>query len=162
VSHPDFHVVIPYFVNFAITIGLLVMMVRKPLRRYVYQRHSHMKDSVEAAARAHEQALARNGAAKAALSAAGAEEQSLAATERKQAEQEKGEILEKARQEAERLAREAERMAANEQDEALEKVKAQFLNSVVQGAEQKLKQGLKKDDHLAIIKRAQNSIEVEA
>lgn len=157
-----FQEVFPYFVNFSITIVILVFMLRQPLRRYVYQRHERMKDAVESAARAHEKAIRRSEAAKGALHAAGAEEQKLTASERAQAENEKAEIIQKSRAEAERLGKEADRLAAAEREEAFEKVKTEFLNSVIQGTEQKLKQGLKKDDHIAIIKRAQNSIEVEA
>jgi F0F1-type ATP synthase membrane subunit b/b' len=152
--------VFPYFVNFGITIGLLVYFSRDSMRRYVYQRHERMKDAVESAAIAHQKAVSRADAAKRAIAAASAEEESLVARERSQAELEKAEILQKSKAEAERLAREADRLADVERDEAFAKVKEQFLNFVVQGTEQHLKQSLKKDDHSAILKRAQNNIEV--
>lgn len=157
-----FQQVFPYFVNFTITVVLLVVMLRKPLRVYVYQRRERMKDAVESAARAHQKALARSEAAKAAITHADAEEKKMAAHERSQVELERNEILQKSKAEAARLEQEAERLAAAEREEAFEKVKEQFLAAVVQGTEQELKRGLKKDDHIAIIKRAQNSIEVEA
>lgn len=155
---PVFQEVFPYFVNFTITLVLIVVMARKPLRRYVYQRHERMKDAVESAAKAHAKALARSEAAKRAISALSAEEQSMVARERTQAEQEKSEILQKSRAEAERVLREADRLAAVERDEAFAKVKEQFIDLVVQGTEQHLKQSLKKDDHSAIVKQAQHSI----
>jgi F0F1-type ATP synthase membrane subunit b/b' len=162
VENHIFKEVFPYFVNFAITIALLIFMSRKAIRRYVYQRHERMKDAVESAARAHQKALARIEAAKTNVAGIAAEEQRLSAAERAMVEQEKSEILEKSRAEAARQAQEADRLASAERDEAFEKVKEQFLAAVVQGTEQKLKQNLKKDDHSAIIKRAQNSIEVGA
>lgn len=157
-----FREVFPYFVNFTITIILLVFMTRKSLRRYVYQRHERMKDAVESAAIAHQKALARIEAAKKSVAGADSEEQKMSSSERVQAEQEKVEILQKSRAEADRLLAEADRLAASEREEAFDRVKEQFLDAVVQGTEQKLKQNLKKDDHSAIIKRAQNSIEVGA
>ncbi|MGE3261414.1 MAG: hypothetical protein AB7K68_06525 [Bacteriovoracia bacterium] len=157
-----FREVFPYLVNFTITIILLVFMTRKSLRRYVYQRHERMKDAVESAAIAHQKALARIEAAKKSVAAADSEEQKMSSSERGQAEQEKAEILLKSKAEAARLLSDADRLAASEREDAFEKVKEQFLDAVVQGAEQKLKQNLKKDDHSAIIKRAQNSIEVGA
>lgn len=161
-ENPIFKGVFPYFINFTITIALLVFFTRKALRRYVYQRHERMKDAVESAARAHQKALARIEAAKASIAGMAAEEQSLVSAERSQVEQEKKEILEKSRAEAARQSQESDRLAASEREEAFEKVKEQFLSAVVQGTEQKLKANLKKDDHSAIIKRAQNSIEVGA
>ncbi|MGZ3693361.1 MAG: F0F1 ATP synthase subunit B family protein [Bdellovibrionota bacterium] len=157
-----FKEVFPYFVNFTITIVLLVFMTRKSLRRYVYQRHERMKDAVESAAIAHQKALARIEAAKKAIDGAALEEQKLSANERLQVEQEKNEILQKSRDEATRQTKEAERLASAEREEAFDKVKEQFVAAVVSGTEQKLKQNLKKDDHSAIIKRAQASIEVGA
>jgi F0F1-type ATP synthase membrane subunit b/b' len=162
VENHIFKEVFPYFVNFSITIALLVFMTRKSLRRYVYQRHERMKDAVESAAIAHQKALARIEAAKKAIAGADTEEQRLSAAERAMVEQEKNEILQKSRAEATRQAQESDRLASAEREEAFEKVKAQFLAAVVQGTEQKLKANLKKDDHSAIIKRAQNSIEVGA
>jgi F0F1-type ATP synthase membrane subunit b/b' len=160
VDESVFAQVFPYFVNFSITVALLVLTLRKPFRRYVYQRHERMKDAVDAAAIAHQKALARSEAAKKALGALAAEERDLSARETNQAEQEKNEILLRSRAEAERMGQEADRLANAEREAAFDKVKDQFLGLVVQGAEKRLSQDLKKDDHQAILKRAQNSIEV--
>ena len=157
---PIFNEVFPYFVNFSITVALIVLMARKPLRRYVYQRHERMKDAIDAAAIAHQKAVARSEAAKRAIAASATEEQRLVTQERAQAEQEKREILEKAKTEAARTLEEADRLAAVEREEAFDKVKEQFLDQVVADAEKRLKQDLKRDDHRAILQRAQNSIEV--
>ena len=156
----EFVLLIPYFVNFAIVVALLVFMTRKPLRKFVYQRHERMRDAVESAAIAHHNALTRADAAKAALAAVGAEESAVLRRESAGAEQEKKEILEKAGSEVLRVTREAERLAGLEQEEAADRVKGQFLDLVVHETEENLKRGLKKDDHSAILKRAQNSIEV--
>ena len=45
-------------------------------------------------------------------------------------------------------------------EEATDRVKGAFLDLVVHATENSLRSGLKKDDHSAILKRAQNSIEV--
>ena len=76
------------------------------------------------------------------------------------AEGEKKEILEKAQVESQRISTEAERLAGVEQEEAAERVKGAFLDLVVRETEGGLKRGLKKEDHSAIVKRAQTSIEV--
>lgn len=152
--------VAPYAANFSIVVVMLAVMLRKPLRKFLYQRHERMKDAVESAAIAHAKALSRAGAAKLAVEKVGAEEAALLGRERAQAEVEKKEILVKADLEAKRVIEEAGRLAQVEQEEASDRVKDNFLGLIVAEAESRLKQGLKKDDHSAILKRAQNSIEV--
>jgi hypothetical protein len=119
-----------------------------------------MKDAVESAAIAHKKAADRHAAAQAALARIGEEENALLSRERSQTEQEKKEILEKALQESGRLREEAERLSIVEQEEALDRVKEQFLELVVKETEESLKRGLKQADHHEIFRRAQNSIEL--
>lgn len=157
---PEFRELIPYFVNFSIVVALLFVMGRKPLRKFVYQRHERMRDAFEAAAIAHKKAAARADSAARALKGLSAEEGALLRAESESLEREKREILDKAQAEAARVLKEAERLAAVEQDEASDRVKGQFLSLVIRETEDTLKRSLKKDDHSAILKRAQNSIEV--
>ncbi len=157
---PELRALVPYFINFSIVAALLYMMLRKPLRKYVYQRHERMRDAIEAAAIAHRKAASRAEGARRMIGGLAAEEVSLLSREAAGAEQEKKEILEKGRAEAQRVLKEADRLAAVEQEEASERVKGQFLDLVIAETESTLKRSLKKDDHSAILKRAQNSIEV--
>jgi F-type H+-transporting ATPase subunit b len=157
---PEFREIIPYAVNFAIVVALLFVMVRKPLRKHMYQRHERMRDSFESAAVAHKKAAARAEEAARKLAGLSGEEQGVLRRESSLAEQEKKEILEKAQAESQRILKEADRLASVEQDEASERVKEQFLDLVIHETEENLKRSLKKDDHSAILKRAQNSIEV--
>ncbi len=156
----EFQPLIPYFINFGIVLALVVFMARKPLRKYVYQRHERMRDSFEAAAIAHKKAADRAEGARRSVAELANEERVLLQRESASAEQEKREILEKAQAEVQRVTRDAERLAGVEQDEAADRVKGQFLDLVVRETEESLKRGLRRDDHSAILKRAQNSIEV--
>ncbi len=152
--------VIPYAVNFSVVVAFLAVVLRKPLKKYIYQRHEHMKDAVESATLAYRKAGDRHASAKSALERIAEEERGYLAKERLQNEREKKEILEKAKAEAQRLLREADRLSGVEQDEASERVKQQFLDLVVKETEESLRKGLKQADHSAIFKRAQTSIEV--
>ncbi len=156
----EFEPLIPYAINFSIVIVLCVIMFRKPLQKFVYQRHERMRDAVESAAIAHQKASARAEAAKRSLAGISAEERTILSKEAAGADLEKKEILAKAQAEAQRVGREAERLANVEQEEATDRVKGAFLDLVVHATENSLRSGLKKDDHSAILKRAQNSIEV--
>jgi F0F1-type ATP synthase membrane subunit b/b' len=152
--------VIPYAVNFGAVVVILGAVLRKPTRKFIYQRHERMKDAIESAAIAHRKADDRARAARKAVEGLAAETSSLAERERRSAEAERAEIAEKAEREAERLAKESDRLAQAEQEESSERVKEEFLAEVVSAAEESLRRGLKRDDHSAILKNAQKSIEV--
>lgn len=156
----EFEALVPYFVNFSLVVMVLVFAGRKPLRKFIYQRHERMRDLVESAAIAHKNASARERVAREALVGVLKEEAGLLLRESELAEQERREILEKAGVEVKRINGETERLVGVEQDEAVERVRERFLALVVQEAEDGLRKGLKRDDHSAILKRAQNSIEV--
>jgi len=157
---PEFRELVPYFVNFTIVAILIYFMGRKPLRKFVYQRHERMRDAFEAAAIAHKKAALRAEGAALSLRGLPGEERVLLEREAASSEQEKKEILEKAQSESARILREAEHLASVEQEEASDRVKGQFLDMVIRETEDTLKRSLKKDDHSAILRRAQNSIEV--
>ena len=156
----EIRALLPYFINFALVVLALYFMLRKPLRKFIYQRHERMRDALESAAIAHKKAVERAQIARKAMAAIAEEEKSLLQNEAGAAEDEKREILAKAQAEALRVAREADRLAHVEQDDASERVKSQFLDLVVRETENRLRDGLKRDDHNAILKRAKNSIEV--
>ncbi len=152
--------VIPYAANFGIVVVMLGAILRKPARKFLYQRHERMKDAVESAAVAHRKAMERAESARNSMARVAQEEAAILARESRHAEEERVEILQKADHEVQRVLQEAERLAKVEQEEASDRVKDEFLKLVVEQTENNLRQGLKKDDHSAILKRAQNSIEV--
>jgi F0F1-type ATP synthase membrane subunit b/b' len=152
--------VVPYAVNFSVVVVILAAVLRKPTRKFIYQRHERMKDAVESAAIAHRKAEDRVKAARQAMERVKQEEAALLQREASHSEAEKAIILEKTKQETQRLSLEADRLAQVEQEEASDRVKGQFLELVVKEAEESLRRGLKKDDHSALLKNAQKSIEV--
>ena len=154
--------VIPYAINFSLVVVLLAVVARKPVKKFLYQRHERMKDFLEDSARVHARASKRNQEATHKLAQLSAETQTMIAREISAAKAEAAEMLVKAKEEAERVAKEAQRLADAEASDSQEQVKSIFVDLVISQAEGSLKAGLKKDDHSAIIKRAQNSIEVIA
>lgn len=152
--------VVPYAVNFGVVVVILAAVLRKPTRKFIYQRHERMKDAVESAAIAHRKAEDRVSAARRAMEQVVREESALLQREAGYSEAERAVILEKTKQETQRLALEADRLAQVEQEDASDRVRGQFLELVVKEAEENLRRGLKKDDHSALLKSAQKSIEV--
>lgn len=155
-----FQQIVPYAVNFSIVVVLLVFIARNPLKKYLYQRHERMRDFLEDSARVHAKSLERNKAVSAQLSSAEREMGRIVEREIAQAKQEAQEHVQKSHEEVERIEKEAQRLADTEGSESEGRVKSVFVDLVISQTEAALRQELKKDDHSAIIKRAQNSIEV--
>lgn len=151
---------LPYFVNFSIVVVFLFYVTKKPLKKFLYQRHERMKDEFEAAARAHKRAQERNMVATSAARGVSGQELRVLDDERRGAQEEARELLQRSQQESARIIAEADRLARVEQEEASDRVREIFLDMVVVAAEESLRRGLKRDDHAALLKRAQNSIEV--
>ncbi len=154
------HGMLPYAVNFSIVVTLVVVGARKPLKKFVFQRHGRIKDFVEDSARAHKRAVERAESAKRALSQLDVESRRIKDAELDSAKREAAEILSKAEDEAARVRKEAEMIMAAESTDQDEKVKEEFLNRVIARAESKLQGGLRSDDHAQIVRRARSSIEV--
>lgn len=159
-AEQNLSVVIPYAINFSLVVVILYFAARKPLRKYVYQRHERMSDAFNVAASQFKKAQDRHQAAKSSVNNLGKKESEYFSSGRSAAEAEKKEIIEKAHAEAKRLLLEADRMMAAETDDNTQKIKKEFLEMIVAQTESGLKKDLKSSDHSAIYKRAQNSIEV--
>lgn len=154
--------VVPYAVNFSIAFALLFVIGRKPLRRFVYQRHERLKDFIENSTQVFQQAQARHEAAVARLKNIDGEEQEIIAAEVAGARCDAEEMVAKGRAEAERMRVEASRLMAVEAGEIAGRVKAEFLDKVLEAAGLRLKEGLGGDDHKEILRQAQSRIEVGA
>jgi F0F1-type ATP synthase membrane subunit b/b' len=154
--------VVPYAVNFSIVVVFLSVVLRKPLRKYVYQRHERIRDSIESATIAFNRAKERADRASAALRGLAGEVQGIKESERQAALREKQQIEAAAQTESARWALEGQRMAEADAQEAGQKIKEQFLRLVVAQAEAKISGGLDKGRHEEILKGARASIEAGA
>ncbi|RYZ97742.1 MAG: hypothetical protein EOP11_21615, partial [Proteobacteria bacterium] len=67
------HDVIPYAVNFSVVVVILAVVLKKPARKFIYQRHERMKDAFESATIAHQKAATRAEAARQAVAGLGQE-----------------------------------------------------------------------------------------
>ena len=153
------HSVIPYVVNFSVVVVLLFILIRKPAKKFLYQRHEHMADQIQSAGKAYEKAAARNHTAKQVLAEFSTEEASLLQQEKLNAQNEKQEILSKATAEASRVTLEANRLAEVESAETATKLQKEFIDLVVSVAETNLTNNLKQNDHEEILRHARTSIE---
>jgi F-type H+-transporting ATPase subunit b len=149
---------LPFVVNFTVVLVLLAVLARKPLRKFVYQRHERLKDFLESSAKEHELAASRLAAAEASLRGADGEVASIMEREARASAAEAADLVARAKEEAARAAREAEALVLSQASDASEKMKLQFVEMVISTTGDRLRSGLRHDDHSAIFERAQSSI----
>ena len=152
--------IVPYAVNFSIVVVLLTIIARKPLKRFVFQRHERLKDFVDASSKTFKAAKARYESASMKLGGVEAESKEILSSEMNSARKEAVEIISKGKEEAERMRKEAERLIAVEQSDVELRIKVDFLDNILAAAETRLKRGLKNDDHKKILKNAESRIGV--
>lgn len=140
-SFPAFMLsLLPYWVNFAIYVSVLYLILRKPLRRLWTARRVAIKDHVTRAAQAlqmAEQQLTQAQARQASLMQALRE---LRREIEQETEIEIGRILSEARQRIENIARQADESALAERKTAEKVVLRQMAASAVEKARSKLQQ----------------------
>jgi F0F1-type ATP synthase membrane subunit b/b' len=156
------HHVLPYIVNFSIVVVLLFVVGHKPFQKFVFQRHERLKDFVEDSRKVFGTAQSRNTAISSKVSSLDREEREILDAELISARKDAEEVVAKGDAEAERILKDATKMAAAEAAEIEARVKAQFLDQVLNSVEGRLKEDLNRDDHKKIVQRAQSSIGVGA
>lgn len=156
------HHVLPYIVNFSILVVGVVFFTRKPFQRFVYQRHERIKDSAESAARDRSAVEARVKKVEAAVAAFSQDAERIRTQERLGATQDVNEIAEKARQELASIQSGGQRIIENESRERQLQVRGAYVDLILRETEEKLKKGLKREDHSGLVKSAGGKIEANA
>lgn len=94
------------FLNFAIFLGGLIFLLRKPLREFLSHRRATLQDALAEAARLRAEAEARLREVEGRLANLDAERERILAQYRQEGEEEKARLVERARQTAEAMRRE--------------------------------------------------------
>ena len=149
----NFPSLIIFLVNFLILLGILYLFAYKPILKVMDQRSDMIRESLEAADRAREEA-ARSGAdTERQLAEARVEGQRLIDQAREMAERYRGEEQERARQEAEAFITRARNDIQRERDTAIQEVRAHFAELAIATAEKVIERSLDRDAHGDLIAR---------
>ena len=142
---------ITQIVSFLILFGLLYALLYKPVLRMLDQRSSRIKESLEAAQRAGEEATRSKEQMQEQLEAARAEGQQLIAQARDVADRFREEELVKARED---ISAERVRAQANiqrERDAAIEELRREFAGLAISAAERVVERSLDDTTHRELI-----------
>jgi F-type H+-transporting ATPase subunit b len=139
------------FVNFAVFVGLVVGLGRKPLLRYMESRHTLIKDALQEAAKIRADAQAKLEEYSQRIADVDTEVDQLIADVRADAQAEKERIIEEGRQQAERMKRDAESRIAAEFARARQEIEQEVVAAAVAAAEALLRKSATSRDKSALV-----------
>lgn len=142
---------IAYVLNFVVLLGILFFFAYKPLLRVLDQRSERIRQSLEAADRAREEAASSREAIEEQLTGARREGQRLLDQAREAADRFRGEEMDRARQEAETFVERARTDIQRERDAAIEEVRANFGDLAITAAERVIRRSLDRRAHEDLI-----------
>ena len=142
---------VAYLVNFILLLGILGFFAYKPLMRVLDERTERIRESLEAADRAREEAASAQEAIQEQIDEARREGQRIMDQTREAAERFRTEEMGKARQEAEAFVERAKADIARERDTALQEVRASFGDLAITAAERVIRSSLDRTAHESLI-----------
>jgi F-type H+-transporting ATPase subunit b len=136
-----------YLINFLLVLVILYAFAYKPILRLMDQRSDRIRESLEAAERAREEAASSQETIQAEIVEARREGQRLMDQARETIERYRGEEMDRARQEAEAFVERAKADILRERDTALEEVRANFGDLAITAAERVIRRSLDRQAH---------------
>ncbi|MEC8856331.1 MAG: F0F1 ATP synthase subunit B, partial [Chloroflexota bacterium] len=131
-----------YLVNFLLVLLLLYLFAYKPILRLMDQRAERIRESLEAADTARQEAASSQEAIQEQVTEARREGQRIMDQAREASERFRTEEMDKARQEAEAFVERAKEDIARERDTALQEVRASFGDLAITAAERVIRSSL--------------------
>jgi len=140
-----------YLVNFLLVLLLLYLFAYKPILRLMDQRAERIRESLEAADTARQEAASSQEAIQEQITEARREGQRIMDLAREASERFRTEEMDKARQEAEAFVERAKEDIARERDTALQEVRASFGDLAITAAERVIRSSLDRQAHEELI-----------
>ena len=140
-----------YLVNFLLVLLLLYLFAYKPILRLMDQRADRIRESLEAADTARQEAASSQEAIQEQITEARREGQRIMDLAREASERFRTEEMDKARQEAETFVERAKEDIARERDTALQEVRASFGDLAITAAERVIRSSLDRQAHEELI-----------
>ena len=138
-------------ISFTILLAVLVRLLYRPVQKMLNERTERIRESLEAAERAQEQAASAAEQVEREIAEARARGQELIAEAREAASRFRAEQDERARAEAEAFLERARADIGRERDGAIEQVRSEFAGLAISAAEQVIEKSLDEETHRELI-----------
>lgn len=142
---------VAFVINFLILLGLLTLVLYKPITRMLDQRSAKIKESLEQAEHIKQEAARSEETVKAQIEAGRKEGQVIVAQASQIAERVKEEARAEAREEAEVLIAKARIEIERERQEGFNQLRQEFVDLAILAAEKVINQSLDKKTHQRLI-----------
>ena len=142
---------IAYLINFILLVGILTLFAYKPLLRVLDERSQRIRESLEAADRAREEAASSQQVIEDQLNEARREGQRLLEQAREAAARFQEEQMDQARRDAETFVERARSDIQRERDAAVQEVRANFGDLAITAAERVIRRSLDRQAHEELI-----------
>lgn len=139
-------------INFAIFAGLLVYVLRKPLRQYLQARRETFEAMLAESQKAHQEAERKLMGFEARMSRVESEIAELKRVAKEEGEKDRAAIVDQAKEYAAKLKRDTQRMISQELRTSKEMLKGTTIDLAIVLAERMLRQQLKPADHAKLVK----------
>ena len=149
----NFPSLIVFVVNFAILLVVLYIFAYKPILGVMDRRASQIRENLEAADRAREEASSSRREMQSQLQEARSEGQRLIEQARQMAERYREEERARAREEGEAFVARAREDIQRERDVALQEVRSHFADLAIDAAERVISRSLDRDTHRDLIEQ---------
>ncbi len=140
-----------YLVNFVLVLVLLYLFAYKPILKLMDERAERIRESLEAADLARQEAASSQEAIQEQITEARREGQRIMDQTREAADRFRTEEMDKARQEAEAFVERAKADIARERDTAIQEVRASFGDLAITAAERVIRSSLDRRAHESLI-----------
>ncbi len=140
-----------YLVNFVLVLVLLYLFAYKPILKLMDERAERIRESLEAADLARQEAASSQEAIQEQITEARREGQRIMDQTREAADRFRTEEMDKARQEAEAFVERARADIQRERDTALQEVRASFGDLAITAAERVIRSSLDRTAHESLI-----------
>lgn len=142
---------IAYLINFVLLLGILSLFVYKPVMRALDQRSDRIRESLEAAERAREEAATSHAAIEEQINESRREGQRLLEQAREAADRYREEEMGRARQEAQDFVERARTDIQRERDAAVAEVRTNFGDLAITAAERVIRRSLDRQAHQELV-----------
>ncbi len=138
-------------VCFGILLALLVMFAYRPIMRMLDERSNRIKDSMDKAEEIKQEAARAGVMVKEQLDSARKDGQSIVAQAEQLGERLREEAREEAKKEGEAILARAQAEIGRERDEAIDRLRAEFVDLSLMAAEKVIKESLDREKHMRLI-----------
>ena len=144
---------VAFMVNFLLLLGLLTLVLYKPMTKTLDERAAKIKESLEKAEQIRQESVRAEESVKAQIEAGRKEGQAILAQAAQNAERVKEEAKAEARKEAEAIVVKAQAQIESDREESFNKLRREFADLAVLAAEKVIEQSLDKKAHEKLIEK---------